>query len=214
MSKLHNAMTMVLVLGVGLLGADRLRHSGPDRELVKQIEELRQAQKAAHANDGQLHERQERYAVPTTQMWVDQALPKDEVVEKNGGSPEAEATKPAALKMEDVQLGLDREFYAAPRDRGWAADAENTVRNALRRTVAEGTQVESVHCNGSVCRIESTHASTTEYQKFVETSLAGTNSGMWNGAVFSSVVRDENGDVTVVSFVAREGTSLPRIGQM
>lgn len=214
MNKLHHAITAVLFLGVGLLGADRLRHSGPDRELVKQIEELRKAQHSAARDNGKTVEIHEQYAVPATKAWVDQELADKRLPEKNETYAAADKPKNPPPKMEDVQAGLDREFFAAPRDRNWGADAETTVRNALRRTISEGSQIESVQCNGALCRIETTHTDTSDYQKFIETSLGGIDSGLWNGAAFSSIVRNEHGELTVVSFLAREGTSLPEIPRM
>lgn len=215
MSKLHTGITAVLLLGVALLGADRIRHSGPDREVLQQIEELRKAQNAPHGTNEMAREHHEQYAVPATEAWVQQALPKNEVPEENEArSAGAERAKAPQLSMEEMQTGLDRMFYAAPRDRSWGAEAEGTLGNALHRTISGGSQVESINCNGSLCRIETTHASTGDYHKFVEGSLNGPEAGLWNGAAFSSVVHDERGELTVVSFVAREGTALPEVTQM
>jgi hypothetical protein len=215
MSKLHNGITAVLLLGVALLGADRIRHSGPDREVLRQIEELRKAQNAARGPNEMAREHHEAYAVPATKAWVQQALPGNEMPEENDApSAAAGRSKSTPLTMEDMQTGLDRMFYAAPRDRSWGVEAEGIVRNALQRTVSNGSRVETINCNGSLCRIETTHASAGEYQKFVEGSINGPETGLWNGPVFSSVVRDERGELTVVSFIAREGTALPEVAQM
>jgi hypothetical protein len=50
--------------------------------------------------------------------------------------------------------------------------------------------------------------------KFAETSILGPTTGLWNGAAYTAVVRDDQGDVTAVSFIAREGTSLPAVQPM
>jgi hypothetical protein len=215
MSKLHNAITMVLVMGVALLGADRIRNSGPDRELLRQLEDLRQAQRASDRDNGNMRVHHEQYAVPAMQVRAQQAMPESETLEENDApSAAAERPKQPQPTMDDMQTGLDRVFYSAPRDRSWGAEAEGTVRNALKRTMPEGSQMESLNCTASLCRIETTHASPGDYQKFVEASITGPESGLWNGAAFSSVVRDDRGELTVVSFIAREGTELPMVQPM
>jgi len=167
MSKLHHGITAVLLLGVALLCSEPSRHYGPARRRPAHIEELRKAQNAAHGNHEMAREHHEQYAVPATQQWVQQALPNDEMPEGNdAASARAERAKPPPLTMEELQTGLDRMFFAAPRERRWGAEAEGSVRNALHRTISSGSQVESINCNGSLSRNGTTHANIGAIPKF------------------------------------------------
>ena len=72
MNKLHNAITVVLGLGVALLCADRIAHYGPDRELARQIDEIRRMQQVAHGDGERSRGHHEQYAVPATRALVEQ----------------------------------------------------------------------------------------------------------------------------------------------
>lgn len=68
MNKLHSAIAMVFIVGMALLGADRIRNSGPDREILRQIKALRDAQRAETACDHHVR-----------QTCVDEALAAEEI---------------------------------------------------------------------------------------------------------------------------------------
>ena len=80
--------------------------------------------------------------------------------------------------------------------------------------LGEHGSLASVECSRTMCRVESDHADMASFRGFAEDSLLGSEGGLWNGAVFTSVVegREDGGPVTAVTFVAREGETLAGIG--
>ncbi|MCA9655031.1 MAG: hypothetical protein H6712_27370 [Myxococcales bacterium] len=135
----------------------------------------------------------------------------DERASSSAEPTEAPAPPPTT---EQMQLGLEEQFEGDADDPAWSRSAEQRVLDGLGPRLGEHGSLASVECSRTMCRVESDHADMASFRGFAEDSLLGSEGGLWNGAVFTSVVegREDGGPVTAVTFVAREGETLAGIG--
>lgn len=120
---------------------------------------------------------------------------------------------PPPPTMEEVQEDLEQVFVDRTDDPAWSRDAEQRVLDGLHSKIDERTELASVECNGTLCRVESDHDDMSSFRDFAENTVLGSSGELWRGAVFTSVVEgaEGGGSVTAVTFMAREGESLPGI---
>jgi hypothetical protein len=55
------------------------------------------------------------------------------------------------------------------------------------------------------------HASMDTYRQLVQSTLGARDSGLWNGGLASIVTEQSPTSVTTVTFIAKEGMSVPAI---
>jgi len=107
---------------------------------------------------------------------------------------------------------LERAFDAESHDGAWAMSAQRLAETAMQAMLPPRSAIRSVACRATLCRIESTHAVETDVKKFVN-QLADPASRPWNGAFYAgpSAQDAHSGVVTVVTYLAREGATMPAI---
>lgn len=119
----------------------------------------------------------------------------------------------AALKTPPVEVVSERieeRFGTEPPDSAWARNAEHTAMGGVRAALPDHSQVRSVECRASMCRIETEHADMDRSQSFVRTAFMTPGRQVWNGGFLSMRAEDSaDGKVVMVTYLAREGSELP-----
>jgi hypothetical protein len=115
----------------------------------------------------------------------------------------------APTEPKDMPAALESAFAEEAADPGWSSEAERTVQQKLLRVTPRASDVRSIECRSSMCRIETTHRDAGDYERFVLSAFKDPESQVWNGNAFSTSLRlDDRGGVVSVSYLAREGEVL------
>ena len=110
----------------------------------------------------------------------------------------------------------DQVLAAEPKDKSW-----NDARDLPRRVegvLPSGSNLESVSCGTTLCRVETTHATLSAYRTFTRSMSFWPKLGdteiktFWPGPTAFLVVSDPGGEtdpVRAVAYLARPGDNLP-----
>jgi hypothetical protein len=106
-----------------------------------------------------------------------------------------------------------RAFEAEARDGGWADSAEQAAGDRLKALTPHGSSVRSVECRASMCRIQTAHVDHPTYERFVRGVFIGPQAGIWCAPQLTTLEGPptERGTLEAVSYLAREGGSLPAL---
>jgi hypothetical protein len=117
----------------------------------------------------------------------------------------------------ELRDSYEASFVAQNVDGAWAASARHTAESRLRERLPAGSSLRAVDCRSSLCRIETSHADSTQYLQFVRSALFDPSARPWGGAVFSIPASDAPPDpssrepMIAVSYLSREGVDLPTV---
>ncbi|HEY2514502.1 MAG TPA: hypothetical protein VGI39_26740 [Polyangiaceae bacterium] len=125
------------------------------------------------------------------------------------GNPSQARTATSASMRDHYQLAFERES----REGTWADSAERLAEDRLKALLPPTSAVRAVECRASMCRLETSHADRPTYQAFLHAAFLGPSPGIWNAAQFSTRLdpQADGGPLRVVSYLAREGRSLPSV---
>jgi hypothetical protein len=128
-------------------------------------------------------------------------------------TPPSQATPPA-ISWEERRDRYEAAFAADAVDPHWTVRARHELDRGLAAALPDGSAVRSFECRAEMCRIETSHPDTTHYNEFVSTAFLSLSPRLWNGAFLSAAVEggdSPDGPRTMVTYVAREGKSLPQV---
>jgi len=118
----------------------------------------------------------------------------------------------AAAGDRDVEkLGgtMESNFSRQLLDQSWSAGAATEIRAKVVARLPKDSQLRSIECRESMCRLETSHHSEEAYQAFVNRSLTAQDFD-WPGAMFFAPLHAEgSGEVTTVAYLMRPGYSPP-----
>ncbi|MCC6555188.1 MAG: hypothetical protein IT372_19660 [Polyangiaceae bacterium] len=225
MPMLRTSAVVLIAVVAALLVEDRLHRPSRDEDLAQRIDDLQRAQRElaelSRRPGGEEKARPASRATPRTLQEaaaVEPARAPDEGDEGAAPGDEAdgrEAEVAPPLTDEDMRTAIEDIFAADAQDPIWSAEAQRRAQRGLTRALPEGSTALSVRCGGSMCRIETQHHSMDDYRRFVERAFLDSTTSLWNGGMFSSVVDgSDGGEVTVVSYLARDGQPLPVVSRM
>ncbi|HLK36290.1 MAG TPA: hypothetical protein VKU41_06020 [Polyangiaceae bacterium] len=110
----------------------------------------------------------------------------------------------------------DQVLAAEPKDKTWG-DARDLPRR-VEGVLPSGSNLESVSCGTTLCRVETTHATLSAYRTFTRSMSFWPKPGdteiktFWPGPTAFLVVSDPGGEtdaVRAVAYLARPGSNLP-----
>jgi hypothetical protein len=110
---------------------------------------------------------------------------------------------------EETIAQLDHRFADEATDNNWRQRAESVAMSAVTGQLTPGSQVRRVECRSQMCRIETTHPTLVDYQKFFQNGLVSREHRPWNGGLSSWVIDQSPNQVVAVTYLAREGQSVP-----
>jgi hypothetical protein len=121
--------------------------------------------------------------------------------------PAARQAAPRRLEVGELRGRYEDRFAHERPDPDWSRNAEAEVQATLASKLPATSELRSVQCRASLCRVETVHASNEAYNQFFEASFmsANPNKQPWNGGVFSAPLGDQlDGRVAFVSYLKRE----------
>ncbi len=113
---------------------------------------------------------------------------------------------------EEIADDLDSRFEAEPFDAAWSNSATREATRALSTDLPEGTTLTKLECRSSLCRVDTLHDSLDSFRTFASTSLLGRERRIWNGGVSTMVRESSDTEVKAVTYIAKEGQSVPTLG--
>jgi hypothetical protein len=106
---------------------------------------------------------------------------------------------------------LESAFASQTIDAAWAHDAEDRVQQKLHASVS-GARLQSVECHASMCRIETVHTDAAAFGQFATDAFKDPDKRIWGSDAFTDEpIEGAHGELIVVSYLAREGETLPQI---
>lgn len=114
------------------------------------------------------------------------------------------------VTAEEARDEMESAFIDESNDPGWALQAERIAQEKLDMAMPQASALLSVECRSSMCRIETVHRNPDDYGQFQQSAFARPETQIWNAASLSTPLRpDDSGGMVIVSYVAREGRTLP-----
>ena len=104
---------------------------------------------------------------------------------------------------------LDNRFDDEQPDSSWSIQAAREVKSAVSGTLPAGSTLGTIECRTNLCRIESTHDSIDSFKAYVDTAYLSRDKKTWNSGVNALVTARTPSAVTAVTYMAREGRSMP-----
>jgi len=124
---------------------------------------------------------------------------------------ELEPLDPVAPEPVDPGEHLEGAFAAQARDASWAPDTESRLQQRLREQLP-AARLSSLECHASMCRLETVHRDAAAFGQFVGDAFKDPDKRIWSGNAFTNEpVQGAQGELVVVSYLAREGEALPQI---
>ena len=184
-------------------------------ELAATRRELREVTRALGAQQALLERLTRDVARPPASVpglpLADSAMPPASSTGVGSPAPSAQPERPVPPSAQEVVDSLEAAVHGEPSDPHWSRYAEDLARARLERTLTT-SRLESVHCGASLCRLETSHPNQEALERFREQVLMASEPVLWNGASYSSVQGDARaGTLVTVSYLAREGRSLPTL---
>jgi hypothetical protein len=140
-----------------------------------------------------------------------QSTPAPDKAEVTGPSP-AEPVHEHAQPLDPAEATAQYQqaFSLEPVDREWSSSAQAKLQTGVSALIPKTSQVVSLECRTSLCRVQVHHRNLDDYRSFTQDAYLKGDTHIWNGQMFSTLVGDPTTDgVTTVAFLAREGHLLP-----
>jgi hypothetical protein len=207
-------LAMIIGLSVLILSAFlRPRDASTGRrvsELEAQISRLTgelAAERSAHAQTVSLLEAERRKERGPIAQEAPAAAVEANAVEAPSASAPASA---AAVTEPEDQASLQRAFMAQDPDPSWAPGAEQLILTRLRSALPKTSKLESVVCGTLLCRIDTVHPNQDALDAFYSDAFGDLSKRPWQGDAFTYVEsKDAQDRLVTISFLAREGSTLP-----
>lgn len=124
--------------------------------------------------------------------------------------PASESTpEPPPPSADDQKVYVHTVFEGEVEDRSWSREASHQVRSGLRDILQDGTQLTSVDCRSSLCKVSLTHADLSAQMNFIDKVVM--EDAFWpHGSVVMKEAQS-NGQTATSVFFVREGRPLPML---
>jgi hypothetical protein len=121
----------------------------------------------------------------------------------------ARAPDAGARVVGESEEYLMEAFAAESADPTWARAAEDTIEYKLSEQLPSASTIQSVECRTLLCRIATVHHDETLFGEFLMNAFKDPDKRIWPGEAFTLQSSRAGGEVVAVSYLAREGESLP-----
>ncbi len=102
---------------------------------------------------------------------------------------------------------LDTQMRMLDKDNIWEMQAHSTITQGLENINLAGSALQSLECQGTMCRIEVAHNTEADAEVFFEDSVKIVP---WNHRGKLELVEDDNGGIVSIYYVTRDGGDFPR----
>jgi hypothetical protein len=128
----------------------------------------------------------------------------------HAAEPERDDGRIRRVEPAMIRERLDDYFARERPDPVWAPDAQRTAEARIVGAIPKTSEVRSIECRASMCRIETVHQDLDHYQQYVHRAFMDPETHLWNGGFFATLLGEPTeGRVTTVAYLARDGEALP-----
>lgn len=124
------------------------------------------------------------------------------------GESEGEDSAEPSVTPEDILANLDVTFENEVPDKQWVATATDAINAVARPTLGVNSEIRSIECRSSLCRIETVQEDSDHYTDFVSHVK---HSGVSPEGFFTKTGETPDGKLILTMYLAREGHPLPRL---
>lgn len=118
-----------------------------------------------------------------------------------------EMGEPSSGEMEVAISHVQATFTGQPPDAPWTREMRSRAEEVVRSAANEGSALRSVECRASICRIDIAHDGAAQYRDFQQHVRNFSDDEM----AFTRSSEGPAEDWTMVVYVARPGTELPKL---
>jgi hypothetical protein len=134
-------------------------------------------------------------------------------ITRGASEPEPNATmnsKPAPSATE-ARDRFEAYFAAEVVDTGWSRGAADTLTSGIQAVLPAGSNLLRLECRGTLCRVETSHLDVDGFRTFSQHAFLDRETRVGSSGFFASLLGDpaQDGPVTAVAYLAREGKALP-----
>ena len=127
-------------------------------------------------------------------------------------APPQRAETPPALTDREIHLRYEDLFRGENVNARWAETAQQMLGAKLPSSLPVGSTTLRFECRASMCRIETSHASSDARASFLEALVFNESERVWNAASYSAPLNDDQPDGPMVTYLSRDGQPLPDPG--
>jgi hypothetical protein len=124
--------------------------------------------------------------------------------------------KPRDMPPSEVNALYDGAFASDRADPGWTARDQRETVEKIHALLPEGSELRSLDCRESLCRIETRHPDMARHVTFYQRALVDPATQLWNGPMYTAPVEDDpswDGPIVAVAYLARPGKELPPVAE-
>ncbi len=116
------------------------------------------------------------------------------------------------LDPEEFAVRIDDAFQREAGDPAWLGDARARLGAKLDAYRAGfGLDLRDLECRASMCRFRAAFPDQQRFHQFLEEF--GASGRPWNATLYTHIVNGDDGQIVASSYLAREGSELPRFGE-
>ncbi len=119
------------------------------------------------------------------------------------------------VEMPVAHAQYESTFAGDPVDPEWTARDRRAAETKLTAALPEGSTLRSFECRASLCRVETRHSNVSRYNEFAWAAFMSPPTEIWSAGAVSVPLADEEiapgQPIVMVSYVAREGKTLPAV---
>jgi hypothetical protein len=132
--------------------------------------------------------------------------------EPSGATPGAPPPARAPVTSTEIRVRYDAKFNDERADAEWSRASQATATTKLSAVLPPSSELKSVECRASMCKIETLHQDVEHYQAFAQSAFMDSTTVPWNGGFFSTgAVEPGTGKFLAVAYLSREGQELPQL---
>lgn len=206
--------TAIVVVRSVVIGADK-RTGALEKRLNGLQSDLEDLQALVAANKVMAHNRSTCQPARMATPWPKAPEAVDKSLSKvNTRTPDHDLTpeEQAAAGERDVEKlreTMESNFAVQPVGRNWGDGAATEVRTKVVARLPKDSQLRSIECRESMCRLETSHHDEETYRAFVSRSLSSPDFN-WQGTMaFVPLRTDSSGEITTVAYLMRPGYLPP-----
>jgi hypothetical protein len=210
---MKNPKLSLVLIALGLAGAVSalaLEHRRREADVSRMRDDLSALSRALGGA------RQEVAAGSAARRTVEVVTPSCEAPEP---TPAAEGVRALPAAQRQLEITEIRDRFAAAfteqrPDAAWSASARVTAQERIAAALPRTSELRSIECRSSMCRIETAHEDPEHYAQFVQDAFLDPDKHVWDGGFFSTPLEDSReGKLVTVAYLAREDEALPPVWQ-
>lgn len=136
------------------------------------------------------------------------ATPPEPATAVSGSTPDGRADEEGSASTEEMLANLDATFEMEPSDRSWSTRTVSDIYDVVQPVLGRNSEIRSVECKTSLCRIESVQEDSDHYASFV-TKLK--RSKVSPEGFYTQTGATPDGRPILTMYLTRPGHPMPRL---